>query len=140
MSITLPELISRTKKINLLYVEDNEDARNFTLEMLTRFFDNICVAENGIEGLKKFHENKIDLILTDINMPNMNGIQMVCEIQKSNANVIALLLSAHNEQYYLDEASKCGIPYYLSKPLSLSELIKTLSTLLSSEPLFMEKE
>ena len=140
MSISLPELITWTKKINLLYVEDNQDARNFTLEMLARFFDNISVAENGVEGLKKFRENKIDLILTDINMPNMSGIEMVCEIKKSDANVIVLLLSAHNEQCYFDEASRCDIPYYLPKPLSLNELIKILNALLSSKALFMEKE
>lgn len=138
--MSLPELIARTKKINLLYVEDNAEARNFTLEMLTRFFNNISVAENGADGLKKFHETKIDLVLSDINMPKMSGIEMVREIKKSDADIIIFLLSAHNEQNYLDEASECGISYYLAKPLSLSVLIKTLNTLFSNEPYFMEKE
>lgn len=138
MSIPVQELISRTKKLKLLYVEDNEDARNFTLEMLTRFFDHISVAENGIEGLKKFQEESFDLVLSDINMPKMNGIEMICEMKKTNDIPVALLLSAHNEQHFLDEASNCGIEYYLSKPLALSELMRTLTELLSSEPLLME--
>lgn len=138
MSTSLPELITRTKKLKLLYVEDNEDARRFTLEMLTRFFDHISVAESGMEGLKKFQTGSFDLVLSDINMPGMNGIEMICEIKKTNTHTVALLLSAHNEQHFFDMASKCGIQNYLSKPLSLSELIKTLTELLSSEPTLIE--
>ena len=138
MNTSIPELLKVTKELNLLYVEDNKDSRVFTLEMLTRFFDRISVAKNGIEGLEKFKKEKFDLVLTDINMPKMNGLDMINAIHEIDANILILVLSAHNEKNYVEEAYKCGAQHYLSKPLSLTELVETLHMLLMSEPAYIK--
>lgn len=138
MNISIPELLKTTKELNLLYVEDNKDSRVFTLELLTRFFDRISVAKNGIEGLEKFKKEKFDLILTDINMPKMNGLDMINAIHEIDANILILILSAHNEKNYVDAAYTCGAQYYLSKPLSLTELVETLNMLLIRDPAYVK--
>ena len=103
MSIAIEKIFSYTKTIKLLYVEDNEEARAFTLELLSRFFDDITIAKDGIE-MSKY----------------IRGI---------NANIPIFLLSAHNESSYEDAAWNVGINEYLTKPLNLVELIEVLSKL-----------
>ncbi len=133
MNLPLPDLISRSKKLELLYVEDNESARRYTLEMLTRFFEHITVAENGVEGLEKFKEKSFDLILTDINMPKMSGTEMISKIRELDQNITILVLSAHNEPNYYEEVSAYSVKHYLAKPLALAQLIETLNLLIEDK-------
>ena len=73
------------KNINVLYVEDEEDVREFTSKTISTIVNKVIVACNGKEGLEKFEENKdINLILTDINMPKMGGLEMCAQIRKTN--------------------------------------------------------
>ena len=133
MIIPLPELIARSKKLNLLYIEDNEDARKFTLEMLTRFFGHITVAGNGLEGLKRFEEESFDIIITDLNMPKMDGGEMISKIRELDQKILIIVLSAHNEPNYYEDISEYNIKFYLSKPLSLAQLIETLNLLFKDD-------
>ena len=135
MSMPLAELLLKTKKLHLLYVEDNDDARKFTLEMLRRFFDKVTVAENGMDGFKSFQEEKFDLVFTDINMPKMSGIEMISKMREVDNNITVVVLSAHNEPNYYDEASQLNVKHYLAKPLSLPQLIETLGLLVKDEAL-----
>ena len=73
----IKELADFSKTIKVLYVEDNVDARESTLNMLENLFNDITIAIDGQDGLDKFSEGKFDLIISDINMPNMNGIEMI---------------------------------------------------------------
>ena len=77
------KLKSYTKKLKLLYVEDNEETRVSTLLMLERFFDEIILAVDGKDGLEKFNIYNPDVIFTDINMPNLDGLQMIDKIKSS---------------------------------------------------------
>lgn len=78
--------ISILKNITILYAEDEKDLRDVTHQILKGFTKKQYVAENGQEGLELFkkHEKEIDLIITDVNMPIMNGLDMVKEIKKIN--------------------------------------------------------
>ena len=84
----LEKIIQNTSKIKVLYVEDNEQARVSTLAVLSEFFFNIIVAIDGEDGLEKFSKNKIDLIITDINMPNLDGLDMIEKIREKNKEII----------------------------------------------------
>ncbi|PHR58549.1 MAG: response regulator [Arcobacter sp.] len=130
MTPSLSDLLLRSKKLHLLYVEDNDSARKFTLEMLTRFFDHITVAVDGEEGLEKFKNERFDLVLTDINMPRMSGTEMISKIREFDKDINIIVLSAHNEPNYYEEVSVYNVRYYLAKPLSVSQLIETLHQLL----------
>lgn len=127
-----------SKELKILYVEDNPDARTFTLEMLKRFFKDITTAEDGEDGLKKFKNDEFDIILTDINMPLMNGLDMAKEIKSINHSIPILILSAHNEENYFLSSIEIGIDGYLLKPLEMNQFVRTLYK--SVEKIHMQKE
>ena len=125
----IDSVIGFFSKTKLLYVEDNKEAREATLGVLEEFFKEIFVAVNGKEGYEKFIENyeDIDLIITDINMPNMNGIEMIEKIKKSDLKEVPILvLSAHNEVDYFINSIKVGINGYLLKPVDIEQFISSL--------------
>ncbi|MDA3909322.1 MAG: response regulator [Sulfurimonas sp.] len=120
--------------MELLYVEDNEDTRQFTMELLSRFFKNINVCENGQEAFELFKVKKISMIMSDINMPNMDGIEMSRRIRTINKYVPIILLSAHNEGSFKDSANNVGVTSFLQKPLNLSTLIDLLTSFANKQP------
>nr|MBL0707479.1 EAL domain-containing protein [Sulfurimonas sp.] len=117
--------ISRT--LRLLYVEDDSRARKTTLEMLKNFFDTIVTAIDGDDGLSKFKEGSFDLIISDINMPKLNGIDMIKEIKEIDTNISVLFLSAHNESSLLNDAIRLDIDCFMLKPLNLKQFVLSLS-------------
>lgn len=131
MDDKLIEVLALSENIKLLYVEDNEDARRETLELLSEIFDDISVAKNGLEGIEAFNDKgNIDLIITDVNMPKMNGIDMIKTIRESDSDVNILILSAYNESNYFVETIKIGIDGYLLKPLELEQFFEILTKVL----------
>ena len=85
--INLKKLQSITNTMKVFYVEDDENARESTLVMLEDLFDNIIIATDGKDGLEKFQNNNIDLIITDISMPYMNGLEMCEKIRDIDDNI-----------------------------------------------------
>jgi len=138
MNNQFDELIQHGRTVRVLYVEDNENARRFTLETLKRFFENITVAVNGQDGLEKFKEGTFDIVLTDINMPIMNGMKMIQKIKEINTDVSVLVLSAHDETDFFIETIMLGIDGYLLKPLDIMQFVKTLNK--SVKKIFLQKE
>jgi PAS domain S-box-containing protein len=120
--IDIDKLISYSKKLKLLYVEDNIDAREMTVMILEDFFDDIVVAVDGKDGYEKFQQNNFDLIMTDINMPILNGLEMVAKIRQTNSDIPVLILSAHNEDNFFINSIKLGIDGYILKPIDVDQL------------------
>ena len=123
----LSEIISATKELKLLYVEDNKEARNSTLNILHEFFDDIVIGIDGEDGLKKFQENHIDLIITDINMPKMNGLEMLKKIKMLSENTVSLVFSAYNEANFFVDSIKIGVEGYLLKPIDFNQFLSILN-------------
>ena len=119
-------LMKNSKDLRVLYVEDNEYVRESTKEILERFFQHITVGVNGVDGLEKFGQSKYDLVITDINMPIMNGIEMIKNIRKIDNDIPILIISAHSESRYFMDAIKQNIDGYLLKPLEMKQLINQL--------------
>ncbi len=122
----IESIIHYTKEIKLLYVEDNADARHATMVILEDFFDDIIVAHDGADGLEKFRENEIDLIITDINMPKLNGIEMSKKIRESDKDISILILSAYNESEHFMDSIKLGVEGYFIKPIDIEQFIGVL--------------
>jgi diguanylate cyclase (GGDEF)-like protein len=133
-------IIEQTSGLKLLYVEDNKMARDSTLELLREFFDTILIAENGEEGLEIFKREEIDLIITDINMPKKNGLEMVEEIRKTHPDIDIVVLTAHTEYDYLKESIRLGIRGYLNKPIELDNLVDVLQMIVSEAILNAERK
>ncbi len=107
--------------LNILYVEDDENLQLITIDILSEFFTNITTANDGIDALEKFKNTSFDLIISDIDMPNMNGINMISEIRKMSSDVVILILSAYIKPEYFIETIKLGIDGYIIKPLDFQQ-------------------
>ncbi len=127
MDKDLHQIRESTHDLRLLYVEDDVDARTNTLKLFEHFFDRIDVAENGQEGYDAFKANEYDLVISDINMPQMNGLEMLERIRSRNSDIPVLFLSAFNEAEYLMAAIKHGIDAFIVKPVEINQLLGALS-------------
>ncbi len=125
----LKTLVEKTNKLNLLYVEDNSDVMTSTLKILETFFINIDTAMDGSEGLDKFKEKKdyYDLVISDINMPKMDGLEMIYGIKQINNEIPIVITTAHNDYTYLIKAIEMKVDRYLMKPLEIGQIIDVLS-------------
>ncbi len=119
-------LLNISKTVRVLYVEDNETARVSTLGMLENFFECIDVAIDGQDGLEKFQHSTYDLIISDINMPKMSGIEMINEIRKVDKDISILILSAYNESGYFIDTIRIGIDGYLLKPIEFEQFVDVI--------------
>ena len=118
--------------MKVLIVEDNQDARDFLSFFLSREGHEVIEAEDGEEGLNKARQEKPPLILTDISMPRMNGVDMIHTLRRepdlSDVKIIAL--TAHGNDY-IHAAKNAGADAVVRKPAppdSINELIRQLSS------------
>jgi len=118
------------KTMTVLYVEDDKDIRESMRKTFDKLFKKIYVACDGKEGLENFYEHKdeIEIIVTDINMPHMNGIDMVAKIDLADVLPI-IVTTAHNDQEYLMKAIELHIDKYLTKPIKIKELTSWVAKL-----------
>jgi len=127
----LENIIKYTYGLNLLYVEDDKNARVSTVIIFEEFFEHIVVAVDGKDGIEKFQQNDIDIIITDINMPNLNGLEMIDEIRKFNLNVPILVLSAYNESNLFMDSIKLGVEGYLLKPIDIDQFLIVINKIVN---------
>lgn len=118
-----------TQNMHVLFVEDDEFIRKETNELLTDIFPNVDIAVNGEEGLnlyKEFNEKNsryYDLIITDIKMPKMNGIDLTKNIYQINEEQPVIVLSAHSDSEYLMELVNIGISQFITKPIEINNFV-----------------
>ena len=128
-------IVQKSKNLKILFVEDNEDIRISVVEMLEVFFDDIIIAVDGKDGLNKFIsiENKsYDLIISDINMPKLNGLDMLRKIREIDQFVPILLFTAFTETNYILEGIDIGVDGYLEKPLNIDKFVFYLKRILKN--------
>ncbi|MCX6074528.1 MAG: response regulator [Campylobacterales bacterium] len=124
----------------VLYVEDNNDLRNSILHYLLKFFNTVDTASNGKEGLQYYQNNRYDLVITDIMMPNMDGLEMSSEIKKLNPQQEIIIVSAYSEAKYFIEAIKLGVDGYILKPFDYEQMNITLYKCVSKLVLIHENK
>ena len=128
------------KNISILYVEDENDVRDFTSKILNPLLKKVFIAQDGEEGLRVFQENKdeIDLIVSDINMPKMDGLSMCDAIKKINSEIPIVITSAHNDTGFLKRAIDIGVNTYAMKPIDLYQLIESI--IKAMEPIILKRQ
>ena len=109
--------------LNILYVEDEELAREEVAEFLEFEVGEVKVASNGEEGLEMFQEFHPDIVITDINMPKMNGLEMAKKIKKISPTTPIIVTSAYSDSDYIIKAIEIGINKYVLKPIDVDELL-----------------
>ncbi|HEG3762198.1 TPA: response regulator transcription factor [Campylobacter jejuni] len=121
------------KELIILVVEDEVKARESMINILSERFSKVIGAQNGDEGLKKFKKFKPDLVITDIAMPIMDGLDMAREIKEISDDVPIVVLSPYSEKERLLRSIDIGIDKYLIKPVDIEELFKVLDYLIGEK-------
>ena len=117
-------------KNKLLLVEDESDLRLIIADVLKDEGYEILSATNGLEGLKKVKEEKPDIVVSDVMMPQMDGFTMAKEIRKLNAHIPILFLTAKSSIEDIEEGFETGANDYIKKPFELRELLIRIKALL----------
>lgn len=120
--IDLKELIDLSKELKVLYVEDDSIIRASMTHYLLKIFSNVVVANDGEIGLELYKTQKFDIVITDLSMPLMNGLEMIIKIKELNINQAILITTAHSESDYMLKSIKLGVDGYIIKPFEYEQL------------------
>ncbi|AXX84777.1 response regulator transcription factor [Aliarcobacter skirrowii] len=126
------------KDFNILYLEDDESLLKHTKDALEDFVANIYGVKTTVEAMKILLEKRVDVIISDIQLENENGINFLKYIKSKNINIPSILTTAHTDTNYLIEAIKLKVENYLIKPIDINELLDSLVDVLL--PKIQEKE
>ncbi len=122
----IKELQKRAKNVSVLYVEDDKGVQKEVLNFLNKMFNAVDVADDGEAGLKQFRQKKHDMVIADIKMPKMNGIEMSRAIKKSKKDAVIIITSAYDDKKLLLNAIKVDVDNYILKPFDYSMFIAVL--------------
>lgn len=125
------KLKSVASTLSILYVEDEEDTRIQISEILRMFFKKVIVAQNGKEAMEKFCAVPVDLTLSDITMPVMDGITMLKEILALNPEARVIIMTAHNTDEAVLERDHLNVAGILYKPIDINKTLQLLYTVCS---------
>lgn len=117
------------KSLKILLVEDEEKLATLLQNAIGDSFHTFCVANNGVEGLEKFSELSPDIVITDIMMPQKNGLEMAQELKEIDPNLPVIILSAFSETDKFLNAIDIGVIKYFIKPFDPDELLEYISSL-----------
>lgn len=120
MKIDMKEL----KNITLLYVEDDNAIREQTKTIFEKLFKKIFSASDGKEGLETYSkfQDEIDIVITDVNMPRMNGLEMIEAINELNNSLPIIVTTAHTDSEFLIKAINLNVDKYVTKPIQIKNL------------------
>jgi len=121
------------QKRSMLVVEDDESAREVLCLMLMKKFPGFAVhaAENGKIGVELFKTYKPEIVITDVNMPVMDGIQMAGEIKSLKSDTKFIVLTAYNEKIFFQKFTQIGFSAYILKPIEFKKLFAALEKCIS---------
>lgn len=122
------DLKLQTKDLRVMYVEDEDDTRNQISQVLGIFFKEVVIGINGLEALEIYKKNPefIDLVMTDLTMPKMDGLTMVKHIKDIDSNQHVVVLTAHNSSENLMETIDLQLDGFLLKPIKMDKMVELL--------------
>jgi two-component system OmpR family response regulator len=117
-------------KFRILVVEDEPLVRDLLRESLTIGGYDVETADDGLEALNKIQKTAFDLIVADINMPKLNGYELIQKLRELNDETPILILSARSETYDKNLGLRLGADDYMTKPFSLEEIMLRINAIL----------
>ncbi len=117
--------------LTLLYAEDDIESRTNYAFVLEEYFSKVYIAENGREALDIFHNKSPDMLLLDINMPYIDGLEVTKIVRKENKNIPIVMLTAHSDKEILLRAVGLKLDGYLLKPINETSLKKVILKLIA---------
>ena len=134
MKIDNKLILENSKNLNILYVEDDDELRRTSAKLFSNFFKSVELAVDGRDGFEKYNSylektsRPYDIVISDINMPNMNGIEMSQKIKEIHFEQAIIFVTAFNEIEYLHKAIDIGVNAFVTKPIEMEQLKKVLYT------------
>lgn len=131
-------------QLKILYVEDDDDTREDLKQYLKKKAGKVVTAADGKEGWKKYNEENPDIVIADIILPEMNGMEMLQKIRSAGGKCPFIITSSVDKTDTIIEAVDIGIVKYAVKPIILHQLMETLNKLAedlkSGSPIFDDVE
>lgn len=121
------KILKKLKNLTILYAEDEKEMRENISDALSFYTKEVFSAENGEEAFSIFKEKKPDIIMSDIHMPILNGIEFIKKVREENREIPVIMITAHTDKEYLLDAVELHMEKYIVKPINLTVLIDTLS-------------
>lgn len=123
--------------ISMLLVEDDKILQTVYAQILENHIAKLYTANDGEEGYQSYLKNNPDLILTDIKMPVMNGIEMIAKIRENDKSQRIIIMSAYSDAHFFVNAIKTGVKGFLIKPVKTVDLLNTIKD--QSNDILLEK-
>lgn len=123
---TSDKLSNILKKLNILYIEDEMNIRENVQKVLLLLCDHVYGVESVDEAKLILEQNRIDIIISDINLPGTNGLDFIEEVRTVDKTIPVILLSAYTDTKYLLSATKLKLIDYLTKPIDFKALNNAL--------------
>lgn len=128
ISLLSDSLIRQTR---VLFAEDEEAAKLLMARTLKRYFDTVDTAGDGKEGLEKFIQNGYDIVITDLNMPKMDGLKMLEGIRVQDSNAALIITTAYSDESRLLKAIDLGVEAFIKKPIQIQKLLSIIRKTMS---------
>lgn len=112
--------------LTVLYAEDDEAAREQVAHFLQKKYAKVMLAANGWEALESYEKNRPDMIISDIMMPKMGGLEFSEIIKRRDPSMPIILTTAYNDAAYLHRAIDAGVDSYVLKPIDLDKLLAAI--------------
>jgi CheY-like chemotaxis protein/anti-sigma regulatory factor (Ser/Thr protein kinase) len=112
--------------VNILVVDDQQQILDFLREILASEGFEVLTASNGVDALQLYQEHRPAFTLTDISMPQMNGIELLKQIKALNAEAVVMLMTGDGAETWAIEALRGGAVNYFNKPVDIKELLNTV--------------
>ncbi|MFK2822171.1 response regulator [Arcobacter sp. YIC-80] len=128
------------KDYTILYIEDDEGVRTINSRFLNRMFYKLYEACDGKEGLELYEKHQPDIILTDINMPKLNGLELAKKIRQTDKDTKIIISTAFSDKDYLLEAIELNLEKYIIKPLTSRNLLPVLTKVVETLEKTKEKK
>ena len=132
--------MSSLVELTLLYIEDDNELRKQFVRILRPKFKKIYEASDGVEALEKYEKHSPDMMLVDINIPKIDGLEVVERIRKYDKNTAIIILSAYSDQKKLLSAITLGLSQYLIKPVPHKKLLALFEEMALSYEKKMDKK
>ena len=128
---TIKDLIPYSKALTALYVEDDIGIRENYAKVFQEIFSSLDVAKDGQEGLEKFRAGSYDIVITDINMPRMNGIEFLKTVKTHQGlkKIPVVVLTTSKARQDINASFELGAAGYMVKPLDYREFIDAVVTI-----------